>query len=333
MTYEDTRKATSLPASADGASPSDSPDGMMTDLFGQALAPVSPSVPPERARRPMTNATCGLRGFLSSPSATLQSSLESKLKRRLDGDGSTLFSLIWRQKATPAGRPYFQLVASGLRISDNDAGSWPTPCAQPSNGEPEAFLERKRRSIARGSRMGVSLTDLGMVAKLASWPTPRAEDSESSGMRHGRGVADTLTAVASQASPRATPQARDWKGPQGRSYKGEAADLPAQAGWATPNTVDAKGGTRNGQGQVQLCHQASWATPTANEKRRAEEFQEGRALNAAEALGPKPNGSNVGTASNGQLNPEHSRWLMGYSADHLSCAPMATPSSRKSRQK
>lgn len=41
---------------------------------------------------------------------------------------------------------------------------WATPCAQPANGTPEAFLERKRRSVARGSSMGVSLTDLQMQA-------------------------------------------------------------------------------------------------------------------------------------------------------------------------
>src|SRR6185369_15607182 len=62
-------------ASADGASLSASLDGPTTDLFGQAPAPVSHSAPPAKARRPMTNATCGLRGFLSSPSAALQSSL------------------------------------------------------------------------------------------------------------------------------------------------------------------------------------------------------------------------------------------------------------------
>ena len=28
----------------------------------------------------------------------------------------------------------------------------------------------------------------------------------------------------------------------------------------------------------------------------------------------------------GQLKPDHSRWVMGYSAAHLSCAPTETPS-------
>ena len=52
---------------------------------------------------------------------------------------------------------------------------WATPCAQMANGEPEAFLERKRRSVARGNNMGISLTDLNMQVKAAEkgmWPTP-----------------------------------------------------------------------------------------------------------------------------------------------------------------
>src|SRR6266571_4400192 len=87
----DSSARTSLPDSAGGTTPLTSRDGA-TDLFGLAVAPASLSAPPARARRPMTSATCGLRGFLSSPSAALQSSLESRLRRQLDGAGSTLFS-------------------------------------------------------------------------------------------------------------------------------------------------------------------------------------------------------------------------------------------------
>src|SRR3990167_9158140 len=116
--------------------------------------------------------TCGPTGSSLSESADLSRSLANRLRPRTDLLGSTLFNLIWKTRATPAGRLIYALRASGRRTSDSDCGSWPTPCSQQANGEPEAFLERKRRSIARGSRMGVSLTDLQMVAKLASWPTP-----------------------------------------------------------------------------------------------------------------------------------------------------------------
>jgi DNA (cytosine-5)-methyltransferase 1 len=61
---------------------------------------------------------------------------------------------------------------------------WATPCAQMANGEPEAFLERKRRSVERGNSMGVSLTDLNMQVKAAEkgiWPTPSAHKQTASG--------------------------------------------------------------------------------------------------------------------------------------------------------
>src|SRR5208282_3293381 len=160
MTSEATPKPISSPASAVGPTRSGSQDGPTTDLFGQEVVPASLSPQPEKARRPMTSATCGLRGFLSSPSAALQSSLVSKLKRRLDGVGSTLFSLTWKDKATPAGRPYCQLAASARRTSGSDCGSWRTPKA----GE----------EMGRYSRVnGNDYPSLYGQALLASWPTPQ----------------------------------------------------------------------------------------------------------------------------------------------------------------
>lgn len=45
-----------------------------------------------------------------------------------------------------------------------EAKLWPTPCAQPANGTPARFLERKREWVARGSTMGITLSDLQLAA-------------------------------------------------------------------------------------------------------------------------------------------------------------------------
>ena len=49
------------------------------------------------------------------------------------------------------------------------------------------------------------------------------------------------------------------------------------------------------------------------------------------ASGAKLTGSDAGMESGGQLNPAHSRWLMGYPPEWDACAATAMPSSRRSR--
>jgi hypothetical protein len=81
---------------------------------------------------------------------------------------------------------------------------------------------------------------------------------------------------------------------------------------------------------------ASWSTPkTADmkgdpyEPQAADRRSELRKEVSLTASGPTPNGSTAETKSTGQLNPAHSRWLMGLPTVWESCADMVTRSSRR----
>ncbi len=157
-TSEDSSSAISLPALGFGATVSGSPDGPMTDLFGQAVALAPVSAPQEKAKGLETLVTSGHIGYASSASATLQESLESRLRQRLDTAGSTLFTLTWKRRRTPLGRSYLERAASVRRTSGSGCTSVPTP-----TGAPES-------EASRGQSSGRGLRDL--VRELSHVPTP-----------------------------------------------------------------------------------------------------------------------------------------------------------------
>jgi hypothetical protein len=212
MTSENSSRFICSAESQAGASPCDLPDGPMTDLFGLAHVPVNPSRPPAKEQVRPTNGIYGRIGSVSSASASLQSSLAKMLNRRLDGAGSTLFSLTWKMKVTPRGRPYFQLAASARLISGSDCGSWPT--TRSTDGDKN--VRTAEGSLREMERKGCP-QDLNQAAIWASWPTPKADEA-------GRGG-----------------DARRFKGEQ--SLKGRRSNLidAAQtASWATPSARDFK---------------------------------------------------------------------------------------------
>src|SRR6056297_2021771 len=106
----------------------------------------------------------GLLGFLAS---RLQPQSEKTI-------GSMIYLMHWKEKATPRGRPYFQLVASAHRTSDSDFGlrrGWPTPDTQ-IRGASKNPMERTRKS---GALKQMTPQD---AASIAGWPTPTLQSKE-----------------------------------------------------------------------------------------------------------------------------------------------------------
>lgn len=93
------------------------------------------------------------------------------------------------------------------------------------------------------------------------------------------------------------------------------------AGWATPMKRNTKG-SRTGEGLYQDRNGRPLNEQVAN-------LLPGPAR--LTASGQMRIGSCAGMSAGGQLNPEHSRWIQGLPPVFGACAPLVTPSTRKSR--
>lgn len=178
----------------------------MTDLFGQAVAPVSPLVPQGSSVAQRMSATYGLRSSVSSESASLQQSLANRLQERLDSRGSTMFTLTWKEQVTPLRRRICRLAASVPRTDDNGYGGWPTPNT-PSGGRSVSIekMDATGRTVD-GKKHTASLEH---AVKFVAWPTPMAGTPAQNGNNEaGNNDSSRRTVELAQW---ATPTTRDWK--------------------------------------------------------------------------------------------------------------------------
>jgi hypothetical protein len=290
--WVDTLNATSSQASEDGALHSGSQDGQTTVLFGRAPALANLSARQAEEQGKLMSGTSGRTGTTSSASANLQRFLESKLQAKTASAGSTLYKLTWKQRDTPSQLKISALRASALRTSGSASGSSGWPTPAANT-----YGEDLEREMAR-----------------------RAKLKEKHGNGNGAGM---TIALAAQMTGWPTPAQTDHKGGYegGRIRNGKLStdrlDVTAQmTGWPTPNATDSTGAGRQGR-----LGGANLQTAVSEIAGPARLTSDGEMLT----------GCSAGMESGGQLNPAHSRWLMGYPPEWDDCAVTAMPSSRKSQ--
>lgn len=145
----------------------------------------------------MTSGTFGPRSIGSFINADLKRSLESRLRARTALLGSTLFSLTWKERVTPAGLAISALRASARPKSDNGFSSWPTPMA----GAPatETYNEAGNNDSSR------------KTVALCAWPAPKASDCSGGRTTETKGGGNAHLDKDARLASWATPTSLDWK--------------------------------------------------------------------------------------------------------------------------
>lgn len=234
-------------------------------------------------------------------SERLQSALETELKARLNGRGSMIYRIVWKPHVTPLGRSISRQRASTPRTSDSAPtlgqlmrSGWPTPQAR------DHFPAHSEEYIAAKKAQGHGMANLNDVTQVSGWPTARAADGE----KNVRTANGALAEISRKGSPQGMAQAAAISG----WVTASARDWKDSAGMAT-TAINPDGSTR--ERLDQLPRQAQLVGPMR-----------------LTASGQILTGCYAGMESGGQLNPEHSRWLIGFPAVWGYCGAMAMQSIR-----
>lgn len=277
--------AISSQESAAGLLPCNSPESAIKPDSGPEARRASRSALPENSSDSLTLGTSHRCSLASLASAALQSSLGNRLRQQLQNRGCAIYKLTWKEKITPSGLPYSQLVASALRTNATDFSSartdWPTPAV--------SLITNDVNMRSTDGR--TKPNKLGWAAAMVAWPTPKARDHHT----EGKGQFSPSLAKVSE------------------SY----------AAWPTPRSTDGEKNVRTLEGSLSEIQRKGGPQDVAQAAAITQPIR-------ITASGQMLTGSDAGMESSGQLNPAHSRWLMGFPPEWDDCEVTVMQSFRKS---
>ena len=338
MTLEDTPNAIGSPGLEAGPTPSNSPDGQPIGRPGRGAVPVSRFRAQESGKAMPTNDICGPLFNASSPSASLQWSLESRLRQRMEGNGCPLYALTWSTWDMPAGPQICRQRASARRTSGNGCSGWPTPKTKDSGQTPDNYMEKggffdlqvAAKLAGWPSPLANKLSpqqladftpNLANVAQMAGWPTPIQNDGANR-TQHVDGQDGKLSIVVLLTAPSEASATNAGTKSDAATSAALPLDVAAEAAANTPTNAP------DSPGNVLLT---GWRTPRVTDGtpprkdwKKTETLGFMQLRDQALTTGETSNGLPAQTERRGQLNPEFTRWLMGYPEEWASCAPTAT---------
>lgn len=229
------------------------------------------------------------------PGSSNSADLQSSLESKLRARLSSLGSTLY----TLTWKPW--VTPSGvsrfrLRASvrrTSEIGSSGWPTATACDGR--GYSEKAAEDWIAGTTSNGHSLDLDLAAKLAGWPTPMAGTPAQNG-NNAAGNNDSSRKTVSVCQGWPTPRAADGE-KNVRTLEGALSEIAR------------KGGPQDLSMAAAIC-------------------QPVRLTDSGEVL----TGSAAGMLGGGQLNPAHSRWLMGLPQEWDDCAPTETLSMLKRRR-